>query len=607
MAGTWRIIGRRAGLVGLFLLAVLPLVAHLPKPDALTIDQASFALDGAEPVQVSLPHSWPRDISAGPHEGEYRLTFTLQNEQERERMQFLLIPLTRLTPEIQLNGHDLFAARANAWAAPLFEMPHLARLPEDALELGANTLVVRMTREGGFRIGYLSPAYLGTGERILPNYKLLAFLVDLQRVGVLTLFALLTIGVAGLWLARRDTVYGWFCLTGIGLLLTNLSALDPFNVLGGLSATVVISVGSFSAMIIFGLACAMVGRRGPRWLIPFAFLWSGAVFLSLTTYSHFRPLGAVFGLVSNGWLLAAAVVLGREFLATRNAEHALVMMGIMAMIGYGFVDIASIAGVHDRGVLLLLYPQIFLITALAVILFRRLTQSLDTLDSANETLRIRLDEQQGELAKAHAHETALSANIAREQERQRLTRDLHDGLSGHIVSIIALAESAEERDIETAAREALDDLRLVLQSLDIGDEDIPVVLAYFRERAALQLRRLGIALDWSMDGLPAITGVTPGHALALLRILQEAVTNAIKHGPARRIVVTGERAQEGAARITIDNDGCNVLPKTNGKGLGNMRQRAASLGGEVMLEPFAAGMRLTLILPTSLSASGGGR
>lgn len=604
MSGRQRIIGRSIGLVGLLLLAILPLLAQLPKPHALTIDHATFALDGAAPTQVSLPHSWSRNISAGQHEGEYILTFTLQNEQERERMQYLLIPLTRLTPQIQLNGQDLFVVRANAWAAPIFETPHLAHLPEQALKLGTNVLIVRLTREGGFRIGYLSPAYLGSGDEILPNYRLIAFLVDHQRVAVLALYALLTIGVAGLWLARqRDAVYGWFCLMGASLMATNLASINPFNVLqGGVSSIAMLSVGGFSAMIIFGLARAMVGRAAPRWLIPFALLWSGAVFITLMAYPHFRPVGAVFALVPVGWLSAAVVVLARAFRTTRNMEYALVMMGVAAIIGYVFVDVASISGLHDRGVVLLLYPQIFLITALAVILFRRMTQSLNTLDMANETLRIRLSEQQDQLAKAHAHETALSANIAREQERQRLTRDLHDGLSGHIVSIIALAENAEQKDIEKTAREALDDLRLVIQSLDIGDEDIPVALAYFRERTALQLRRLGIALDWSMDRLPAITGVTPGHALALLRILQEAVTNAIKHGPARRIAITGESAQDGAARINIENDGRNDLPNANGNGLGNMRRRAASLGGELTLEPMPAGMRLTLNLPSSLPA-----
>ena len=606
MATGAQIIGRRAGLVGLFLLAILPLIVHLPKPDALAIDQASFALDDSRPERVSLPHSWPRDISAGRHEGEYRLTFTLRDEEERDRTQFLLIPMTRLSPRLRLNGQDLFVMRTHFWAAPLVEMPLLARLPINDLKLGTNILTLRMARAGGFRIGYLAPAYLGTAAQILPDYRLRSFLVDLQRVGVLAVYGLLTIAFGGIWLARRrDTVYGWYCLMGPSLVLTNLSSINPFNLLReGISSIVVIGVGSFSSMIIFGLACAMVGRRGPRRLIAFAFLWSAVIVAALMAYPHFRPLGVAFVLVSVCWLAAAAITLGRAFRATGNMEHALVMMAIMSMIGYVFIDAAGISGVYDRGVILLLYPQIFLVAALAVILFRRLTQSLDTLDTANETLRFRLDEQQDELARAHAHETVLSANIAREQERQRLTRDLHDGLSGHIVSIIALAESADEPDIEKTAREALDDLRLVIQSLDIGNEDIPVLLAYFRERVTVQLRRLDIGLDWKMDRLPAITGVTPGHALALLRILQEAVTNAVKHGPARRIVFRGEKAQDGSARITIENDGRNVIPKANGQGLSNMRQRAASMGGEVMLEPLPTGMRLTLDLPVSLPASG---
>ncbi|MCK5748171.1 MAG: hypothetical protein KAH44_18280, partial [Oricola sp.] len=125
MATGAQIIGRRAGLVGLFLLAILPLIVHLPKPDALAIDQASFALDDSRPERVSLPHSWPRDISAGRHEGEYRLTFTLRDEEERDRTQFLLIPMTRLSPRLRLNGQDLFVMRTHFWAAPLVEMPLL--------------------------------------------------------------------------------------------------------------------------------------------------------------------------------------------------------------------------------------------------------------------------------------------------------------------------------------------------------------------------------------------------------------------------------------------------------------------------------------------------
>ena len=109
------------------------------------------------------------------------------------------------------------------------------------------------------------------------------------------------------------------------------------------------------------------------------------------------------------------------------------------------------------------------------------------------------------------------------------------------MSIIALSERAEKRPIEQAARDALNDLRLVIYSLDLGEDELPLALANFRERLIPQLHRLGVELDWSMADLPEVSGVTPGNALAVLRIVQEAITNALKHGPARRIAVRGSR------------------------------------------------------------------
>jgi signal transduction histidine kinase len=195
-----------------------------------------------------------------------------------------------------------------------------------------------------------------------------------------------------------------------------------------------------------------------------------------------------------------------------------------------------------------------------------------------------------------------AARLVREQERQRLTRDLHDGISGHLVSIIAMAEHAgdEVQPIEQAARQALDDLRLVIYSLDLGDRELPLALANFRERLIPQLRRLDVELDWSTAELPEVSGVTPGNALTILRIMQEAITNALKHGPARRIVIRGAIADGGKAAIIVENDGRPFAVERYGNGLRNMRQRADQLQGEVALEPLDSGTRLLLLLPTSL-------
>src|SRR5690606_32650369 len=214
-------------------------------------------------------------------------------------------------------------------------------------------------------------------------------------------------------------------------------------------------------------------------------------------------------------------------------------------------DGAIIAGLTDGPVFLSIYYRQLLLVAIAVILMRRLGLSLRRLDSANAHLTGRLAEREAELRRLYEEERQEAARRVRGEERQRLTEDLHDGLSGHLASMIAVAEREHAADIEHMAREALDDLRLVIHSMDIGDRELMAALAGLHERLAPRLKRQGVALDWSMARLPEIAGVTPTAALHVLRIVQEAVTNALRYGPASRIAVRGLAGPQGEALIEI--------------------------------------------------------
>ena len=91
--------------------------------------------------------------------------------------------------------------------------------------------------------------------------------------------------------------------------------------------------------------------------------------------------------------------------------------------------------------------------------------------------------------------------------------------------------------------------------------------------------------------------------LNVQRILQEAVANAMRHGPATRIQVRGEADPQGGARIVVENDGAPFVWRSGGHGLANMRARAAQLGGGVTIEAGAqGGTRVVLMLPMVLPA-----
>jgi signal transduction histidine kinase len=214
-------------------------------------------------------------------------------------------------------------------------------------------------------------------------------------------------------------------------------------------------------------------------------------------------------------------------------------------------------------------------------------------------------------------EEKLKASFAREQERERtaalarertrLMRDLHDGLGGQLVSIVALSErNTESGGIGDAARAALKDLRLVIDSMDDIGGDLMLALASWRDRAAAQLRPHDIALHWRAvpPGLPVYPELRPWHVIQIVRILDEAVTNAAKHAGARRITVKIETIGSAGGEhgcITVANDGRGFAVdgerRKASRGLRNMKNRAARCGAELELSSGGGGTTVRLQLP----------
>src|SRR6201997_387320 len=102
------------------------------------------------------------------------------------------------------------------------------------------------------------------------------------------------------------------------------------------------------------------------------------------------------------------------------------------------------------------------------------------------------------------------------------------------------------RNCGRASRAALKDLRLVIDSMDDIGGDLMLALGSWRDRVTAQLRPHHIALDWHAvpPGLPLHPELRPWHVVEIVRILDEAVTNAVKHADAKRIAVSIETLKE---------------------------------------------------------------
>ncbi|HST42847.1 MAG TPA: sensor histidine kinase [Conexibacter sp.] len=198
------------------------------------------------------------------------------------------------------------------------------------------------------------------------------------------------------------------------------------------------------------------------------------------------------------------------------------------------------------------------------------------------------------------------------EERLRMAREVHDVVAHAMVAINVQAGVAahigEENPgqvreallhIKRTSGEALTDLRATLGVLRDTDRAAPVApaagLADFDDVAA-QLRASGVRVEVDVDSDAPVS--TPVHA-ASYRIVQEALTNVLRHADARSVRVVA-RAEEERLRIVVDDDGSGRSNVTSGAGAGlrGMRERAEALGGTLTAGPGAErGWRVEATLP----------
>lgn len=580
-------------------------LVHLPAPtDAIVITRATYSSGDGPDREVALPHRTAPRLGARPQAERFLVHFDLA-ELPAEPL-FMLVPTINRRVLLLLKGAPLFDTDVRAlWSGPVVGGSALVHLPHALLAAGRNEVTVVLERPLVAMPSYLSELYVGTEAALVPNYRLRVLFEDRLKTMALAAHVLLGIGIFIAFFNRpQDPLFSWFAA------MVALSFVLSFGMFGAFQPSLeellpyILVLSSTIGFLAVGVALASAGVSPPRWLRRVTLIGAAASVLSVAT-----------GLIADRVLLvfihvplllvgmSAATIIAGWGAFRRDSTEARVMLSPFFITTWFLIrDTGAVVGLIDGPLMVAPYARTFFLAAITIVLMRRLALSLEDLDRANENLNRRLAEREAELDALHQQERIKAARAVREQERRRLTHDLHDGISGHLVSIIAMSEQTrgDVRPIEQAARAALDDLRLVIYSLDLGDRELPLALANFRERLIPQLQRIGVELDWSIAQLPEVSGVTPGNALTVLRILQEAITNALKHGPARRIAIRGAAAPDGRASISIENDGRPFVPGAAGLGLANMRRRAGQLHGELQIVSLDHGVRVTLLLPARL-------
>lgn len=198
-------------------------------------------------------------------------------------------------------------------------------------------------------------------------------------------------------------------------------------------------------------------------------------------------------------------------------------------------------------------------------------------------------------------QAAQEAARGAETERQRIARDLHD-LLGHQLSVLRIKVEVIEallstpdarvrqelRDLDLLARDALSELRAMVQGYQDGNVQVELARARWALTAA--------GVDFEVDAQPLTLAAPAEHALALL--IREATTNVVRHAGASRMHL--QLRQEGTAvvcRIHDDGRGGSLIP---GQGLRGMQERTRMLGGTLKVSG-ERGTQVTVTLPSALA------
>ncbi len=607
------------------LLALSPLPAKAAPPDwridqALLLHQPGAGWDAPAAVprgdldvtageSVALPHARARSVaeasaslSAQPQVVWYRLPVPDALQGAGSTAIALYLPRWQTIGNVAVyvdgaRAHgtgDQGGSRVwNSFNRPLW-VPLPAKAPT-AAPTGPREVLLRMASQPGVG-GAVSAAWIGPVPQLHPSYRLRTWLqVDLLAIVSAVYVALGLMALAVWCVRRRDTPYLLFFAASLahGLRTVHFTLGDqPLLLPEAWFGWLTVNALGWSMVFIYLFILRIHGQRRPRLERGMVLLQSVASVATLPLpwllqVDAILPLANAAALL----LLVVAVVSGsRVAWGARTLEGRLLAVWMLLFIPTGVHDLLLQNYALDMGhPYLAPYTSIGALATFLAIGYRKYVGAIHAVEVANAELERRLAAREQELTASHQQLSALERQQTLDAERRRLMQEMHDGIGSSLLSALRMAQESQltEADMARVLTECIEDLKLSIDSLEHADADLLGLLAALRFRLGPRLQAAGLTLHWRVEDLPPLDWLDPQSALHILRILQEVLTNIVKHSGARTIeIATG--IQAGFVMVWVRDDGQpyggptpDAHPeRTQGKGLANVRSRALAIGAE---------------------------
>lgn len=494
------------------------------------------------------------------------------------------------------------------------KQPHMFAIPKNVLQQ-QNTLKIVTEVQGGGR-GGLSTILIGDPTEILDIYEnsyrwritgSLVVAVISSLLGVLTLL---------LWLRQREQLFLWYAL---GELLWALHMFDVQFVQTPLPwpwwGVLILSAFAIAPAFICKFALAvmeMPNRRIRNIVNSYILLSIPLVVLSLQAQLFwlwevwklvlvFMCAGIGFFVVSKGLKstlleqrVLALAVLAIVAVALRDVLALLLLPALLSSSAYAHSVSESVWLIDVSWAR---YAWCVFGVVLAWIIAERMRSTSLELAFANRHLTQRLAQRETELNLLFAQQSKSERQQAIIEERQRLTRDMHDGIGSQLLDALHLAQDPQtsRTSLVQNLRETLDHLKLTVDAMQDTEGDIASLLGALRYRLGPRLEAAGIQLSWSVASLPAVSAWTLPQSRDLQMILFEAFSNLIKHAAASQVVLSAHHnLEQETIEIALQDNGRGFDLETaaagRGHGIINMRMRAARINAELHLFSIVDGL-----------------
>ena len=556
---------------------------------------------------VILPYQWKADAPDRSRPGWYRVTFDVSQPGREPWMIYL--PRLREGGTLYVNGHVLAHVPepdAKTWVR--WMRPHAFPIPPDELRAGANVLHVRVNPANRDRI--ISSIHIGPDNAVRPLYEARFFLTYTLAQIISAVTLALALFVIALWLRRRmELDYGLF---GLACLFWGIHTLnyvieevpEPWWITWRVLRYA--ATGGFAvAITLFYLRYAGIRPRGMT--RAFAMYWlSGPLALAVGGPAWHALVDRYY---QGGLLLLGLVMIGAAVYAVWR-QRSLASLAFLACAIFGLAG-----SVHDyllsqglvvdpEGPYLLYFAAAALLSVAGVQLVDRFARSLSAVENMNVTLARQVAEKERELAANYERLRVMERERAVSHERQRMMQDMHDGLGSQLLTSLVAVERGglDPKGLAQVLRDAMDEMRLAIDTLSPGREGLLEALGNLRYRLEPRFRAAGIELAFTYRDLPERLDIPAEDALQILRMLQESLTNVLKHARAAHVRVEVSLVRDPERfRLAVHDDGggFDAAAPAAGRGLSGMRRRAEAVGATLSVASGAGGTAISLEYPLS--------